>query len=165
MGQTFEELIGPEIDGLYRGALFLTGGEPDEAERLLTDTLTGSFRAFRASQVTRGDDFKAQLDDRLLERFVRTLPSDLPSPYRHEALPATGIEELGAEAILARVATLPGWARAALWLVQFRRIGYESAGERLGVGPAELNDLLAYRSALVAAVEDGGSHRTGKFGG
>ena len=35
MAQTFEELTASELDALYQGALFLSGGIPTEAERLL----------------------------------------------------------------------------------------------------------------------------------
>ena len=44
MARTFEELATPELDALYQGALFLSGGEPSGAEYLVVEAVTLSFR-------------------------------------------------------------------------------------------------------------------------
>lgn len=46
MRRSFEELIGHELDRLYRAALFLSGGRVDRAERLLQSAALRAFREY-----------------------------------------------------------------------------------------------------------------------
>ena len=76
MPQTFEEIVGKELDSLYCGALFLTGGHEASAQDLLVDTLRGAFHVYRSAPVSEGES-GTWLEGALVPVRVR--------PYRTDA--------------------------------------------------------------------------------
>lgn len=165
--QTFEEVATAEVDHLYRGALFLSGGDEEAAEGLLLWTLTRSFHAFRAAKGV--SDAARWLEGRLVDEFVAASKAAgvdvdevwMASPDR----PRRQVGNVDARALAVAAARIPFRARAALWLVVLRRWKYEDAARSLGVSGSELKNLLKYRDALVGAVISGPSERNGTDGG
>ncbi len=188
MHQTFEEFAGRHIDGLYHGALFLNAGEELPAEDLVLWTLTGAVQAFR--RIEEGTASAQWLEGKLVEVFLaRTVSSstddgltddgltdddstdddstddvsvDDPSGHMmssHE--PSTGAVEIDHEVLFRSGANMPPLARAAIWLVLFRRWPYREASEVLKTDVDGLKDLLRYRQILLTAVVRGSVDRNG----
>jgi DNA-directed RNA polymerase specialized sigma24 family protein len=138
MPHTFEELAGREIDGLFRGSLFLTGGREAAAEELLLWTVRRAFHAFRRGE--NHEDFERWLDARLAQEFL-------------EVVGRLGTEEEQLESALYRAtADMPPRARVALWLVLLRRWRYEETSALLGSTAEDLKELLSHRQALSDAI-------------
>ncbi len=169
MNQTFEEFVGPHIDRLYHGALFLNAGEEPPAEDLVLWTLTGAFHEFR--RIDEGSASEEWLEGKLVGAFLAraaagstdddsgvTPPAtELPShkPAGHE--PYTGAVEIDSEALFRAGADIPALARAAIWLVVFRRWSYREAFGVLNTDLDGLKELLQYRQVLLGAVVQGSS--------
>ena len=66
--------------------------------------------------------------------------------------PSPGAVEIDPEALFGAAAKMPPLARAALWLVVFRRWSYDQASRVLGTDVDGLKGLLRYRQVLVTAV-------------
>ena len=66
MSHTFEELVLREIDSLYHGALFLSGGDPAEAESLLVRAVGSAFHA----EIGTAAGSQHWLEERLVHTFV-----------------------------------------------------------------------------------------------
>ena len=149
MRMAFEEIVSREIDALYQGALFLTGGAPQDAEALLAKSVRASFRVYRTAQID--VDAAAWLQGRLVEDFLSG-----ETPVSLVPLPSFSVEAHAGLAELKRVyraaATVPALARAVLWLVLFRRWRHDAVIDQLSLERSEFRDLLGYRHALVAAV-------------
>ncbi len=159
MRETLEEFTGRHIDGLYHGALFLNGGEEPAAEDLVLWTLTGAFQEFR--QIEKGSASERWIERKLVEVFLaRTARGDDGSTegdgFAVDAAagqgPAAGTVEIDPEALFGAAADMPPFARAAIWLVVFRRWTYDDASSVLGTDVDGLKDLLRYRQVLVSAI-------------
>ena len=159
MGETLEEFTGRHIDGLYHGALFLNGGEEPPAEDLVLWTLTGAFQEFR--QIQDGSATERWIERKLVEVFLaRTVVGDYESTDADgfsvdapaSSGPSSGAVEIDPEALFGAAAKMPPLARAAIWLVLFRRWSYGEASSVLGTDVEGLKDLLRYRQVLVTAV-------------
>ena len=161
MRETLEEFSGRHIDGLYHGALFLNGGQEPPAEDLVLWTLTGAFQEFR--QIGDVSAAAEWIEGKLVELFLARAASgsgddgstevDGPSvdvPSSHE--PFSGTVEIDPEALFRAGAKMPPLARAAIWLVVFRRWPYGDASIVLGTDVDGVKDLLRYRQVLLTAV-------------
>ena len=170
MQQTFEEFAGRYIDDLYHGALFLNGGEEPPAEDLVLWTLTGAFQEFR--QIGDVSAAAEWIEEKLVKVFLARAASgwtddgsnevvgssvNVPSSYE----PSSGTVQIDSEALFRAGAKMPPLARAAIWLVVFRRWPYGAASNVLGTDVDGLKDLLRYRQVLVTAVVRGSVDRNG----
>jgi DNA-directed RNA polymerase specialized sigma24 family protein len=151
MSQTFEEMAGPELDALYQGALFLSGGDPSGAERLLIEAVTLAFREHAAD--TAPDEIERWLEVRLVRSFLRHMreePTVLPAAtLERVALGPGTFDSMTPDKLFSAAGDLPGWPRAALWLVLLRRWSYEDAAAAMDVEVAVLSVLLGYRDVLM----------------
>lgn len=182
MHRTFEELAGREIDGLYHGALFLKAGEEAAAEDLVLWTLTGASQSFRRGLSP--SDASRWLEDRLVRAFLageapageapageapageapldsEDGPIDAAEPVR---TPSAVQAEIDPQALFMAAERVPPRARAALWLVIFRRWTYDDASRALDTDPGSLKDLLSYRHVLLTALMRGSSEQSGVNG-
>ena len=159
--QTFEEFAGRYIDDLYHGALFLNGGKESPAEDLVLWTLTGAFQEFRQiGDVSAGAEWiEAKLVEVFLARAASGLADDgstavhgsrVDIPSSRE--PFSDTVEIDSEALFRAGAKMPLLARAAIWLVVFRRWRYGDASIVLGTDVDGVKDLLRYRQVLLTAV-------------
>ena len=159
MLETLEEFTGRHIDGLYHGALFLNGGEEPPAEDLVLWTLTGAFQEFR--RMGAGSASERWIERKMVQVFLaRTMPHDDGSTEGDVLLadvpeghgPSSGAVEIDSKALFGAAAKIPPLARAAIWLVVFRRWSYGEASQALETDEDGLKDLLRYRVVLVTAV-------------
>ncbi len=167
MHRTFEELAGHEIDGLYQGALFLKAGETAAAEDLVLWTLTGAIPSFR--QGLSPADATRWLEGRLVRAFLAGAPpmdSEDGPVVEADAVrsPISGEVAIDPGALFMAAERVPPRARAALWLVIFRRWRYDDASRVLETDPASLKDFLRYRHILLTAIMRGSSDRSGTDG-
>lgn len=164
MSRTFEELAGQELDALYQGALFLSGGNERGAEGLLVDAVALAFQEHAHS--VDPDHVQRWLEVRLVRAFLRQLtpgPTQLPAgaARRLELAPGT-FDSLQARQLFEAAATLPAWPRAALWLVLLRRWSYGDAAEAIGVSKDALVELLRYRDVLIREMMSSARGRLGQ---
>jgi DNA-directed RNA polymerase specialized sigma24 family protein len=163
MVQTFEELAGSELDALYQGALFLSGGDRRGAERLLVEAVTLAFQ----EHVPDSDigDARRWLEARLARAFLRAVregPKVLPAEtVRRIQLDPGTFDLLDSDALFDAAAHLPPGPRAALWLVLLRRWGYSEAAEVLGIDEETMRVFLGYRDVLMREMLGHGHPRTG----
>ncbi len=166
MTRTFEELAGQELDALYQGALFLSGGNARGAETLLVQSITAAFEEYpyeiQISSVER------RLEARLVRSFLKHVTGGPPAPSQANpgrvTLPPGSFDGLDSRQLFRAAGAVPAWPRAALWLVLLRRWSYAEAASAMGLERDALVDLLRYRDALIQAVL-GSSHRsTGLMG-
>lgn len=173
MHQTFEEFVGLHLDGLYHGALFLNAGEEPLAEDLVLWTLTGAFQEFR--QIEEESASEQWLEGRLVKVFLARNGSGSTHSvsnggvgaddrvgnvmWSHES--ASGGVEIDDDALFRAAVHMPPSARAAVWLVVFRRWSYGEAANVLGTDVDGLKDLLGYRQLLLNAVVRRSGDRTG----
>ena len=170
MHQTFEELAGQHIDSLYHGALFLNAGQEPPAEDLVLWTLTGASQEFRQIEV--GGASERWLEGRLVTVFLARRASGSTDAFSDADFSTDDVSagdssrydvsvEIDPEALLGAAAKMPALARAAIWLVLFRRWSYDEASSVLGTGVDGLKDLLRYRQVLLTAVVGRSSDRNG----
>ena len=176
MHQTFEEFVGRHMDALYHGALFLHAGEEAPAEDLVLWTVTGAIQAFR--RVEGGEAKERWLERKLVEAYLaragwnstdrgspEVFSDDNPSTADASTADPTHVGsevvEIDSEALFRSVATLPHVARAAIWLVLFRRWRYEEACDVLGTDLAGLKNMLQGRYVLLTAVVQKPGDRNG----
>ena len=159
MRETLEEFAGRHIDGLYHGALFLNGGEEPPAEDLVLWTLTGALQEFR--QIETGIASERWIERKLVEVFLARSVSGDDGSTNGDGFsvdtpasdgPSSGAVAIDPEALFGAAAKMPPLARAAIWLVVFRRWPYGEVASVLGRDVDRLKDLLRYRQVLVAAV-------------
>ena len=161
MLETFEEFAGRHIDGLYHGALFLHAGDEPLAEDLVLWTLTGAFQAFRHFE--EGSPPEHWLEGRLIEVFLARSASGSTRDGSTHAFSGDDLSidhlsagdvsvEIDPEALLQAAANMPPLARAAIWLVVFRRWSYGEASTLVETDVEGLKDLLRYRQVLLTAV-------------
>ena len=74
---------------------------------------------------------------------------------------STGPLEIDPEALFGAAANMPPLARAAIWLVLFRRWSYDAAASVLETGVDGLKGLLRYRHVLLTALVRRPSGRNG----
>jgi len=145
MSAEYEERVENELDALYRGALFLTAGNEQDAEWLLLDTVGGD---------QAGDDGDAGsarwFEARLAQLFLGSTVA--PAPASPEWTDVAPIPALGREDLFRASAAVPTWARAALWLVLLRGWSYRDASAALGVSIETLRRMLDYRHLLVQEI-------------
>lgn len=154
MPRTFEELAGEELDALYQGALFLSGGSEPRAERLLIDTITLAFEEHAGERdVT---TVQRWLEAGLVRSFLKSVSGFSVSPVgglgRRATLDPATFEDIGSEELFTAAASLPVWPRAALWLVLLRRWTYADAAAVMEVDPSVIPSLLAYRDVLIRSM-------------
>ena len=188
MLETVEEFAGRHIDGLYHDALFLHAGDEPLAEDLVLWTLTGAFEAFRHFEEESPPEH--WLEEKLIEIFLArtasgstddgttdTFSGDDPSTddvsagdvsmddVRRDVMSShelsSGAVEIDPEALLQAAENMPPLARAAIWLVVFRRWSYGDASSLLKTDLYGLKDLLRYRQMLLTAVVRGSVDRNG----
>lgn len=154
MSRTFEELAGTELDSLYQGALFLSGGNAHGAEGLLVNTVTLAFKEHERDAGP--DEIRRWLEARLVRSFLRHLREGPLVLYDHTArrvaLDPVTFESLGLAELFSAAAVLPPRPRAALWLVLLRRWSYGAAASIMDVDVAELEKLLGYRDVLLREI-------------
>jgi DNA-directed RNA polymerase specialized sigma24 family protein len=164
MAQTFEELVGSELDSLYQGALFLSGGNRQGAERLLVEAVTLAFQEHVPD--TQIGDVRRWLEARLARAFLRAVregPRTLPAEtIRRISLDSDTFDLLDADSLYEAAASLPPGPRVALWLVLLRRWGYAEAAQVLGVDDDAFDVLLGYRDVLLQQML--GRRRDGRTG-
>ena len=163
MSKTFEEMASRELDSLYQGALFLSGGDARFAERLLVDTMTNSFREHGKGLVE--DSIATWMEAQLVRHFLDGVDAG-PRLLRNTSETAVGgaFEGLEADTLFASAASLPFWPRAAVWLVLLRRWSYADACDALDVDRDVLDDLLRYRDVLMTEVLRGSRPNNGTDG-
>lgn len=163
MSKTFEEMASRELDSLYQGALFLSGGDARFAERLLVDTMTNSFREHGKGLVE--DSIATWMEAQLVRQFLNGVDAG-PRLLRRASEPAVAgaFEGLEADTLFAAATSLPFWPRAAVWLVLLRRWSYADACDALDVDRDILDDLLRYRDVLMTEVLRGSRRRNGTDG-
>jgi DNA-directed RNA polymerase specialized sigma24 family protein len=154
MPRTFEELATPELDALYQGALFLSAGEPTEAENLVVEAVTLAFREH--ASIERIEDVQRWFEARLVRSFLRTV-QDGPVESPHSQVITNGVDPaafdgLGSQDLYAAAAAIPILPRAALWLTLLRRWSYSDAAAVLSVEESEMPTLLAWRDTLMHAL-------------
>jgi DNA-directed RNA polymerase specialized sigma24 family protein len=164
MAQTFEEWAGPELDALYQGALFLSGGHLAGAERLLIEAVTLAFKEHAAE--TQPAEVERWLEVRLVRSFLRHLlegPTVLPVETLDRISLAPGtFDSLESSQLFSAAASVPAWPRAALWLVLLRRWSYEDAAAAMDIDVEAMDVLLGYRDALMRKMLSSSRHsRTG----
>jgi DNA-directed RNA polymerase specialized sigma24 family protein len=153
MSQSFEELAGSQLDSLYQAALFLTGGDANETERLLVETLTHAFGEFSSHEQAGIEDGTRWLEVRLIQTFIgpdeeEPLPQ-LPDSTERPELGEMTLPPLESDVLFTAAASIPRLARAALWLVLLRRRSYGDAMEVMAIDSRSLASLLAYRDLLL----------------
>jgi DNA-directed RNA polymerase specialized sigma24 family protein len=156
MARTLEELASDSIDGLYQGALFLSGGHEGDAEALLMDTMTLAFHECAGGAPTR-QAVEHWLEARLVRSYLAHAPTHVEGYVTGDAgrqgvAKGSGLRELGPAQLFTAAGALPPWPRAALWLVLLRRWGYGEAARVLGIEVDRLRNLLRYRDALLRQV-------------
>lgn len=171
MHQTFEEFVARHMDDLYNDALFLNGGEVSRAEDLVLWTVTGAFQTFRRIEGVGATE--RWLERKLVEAFLVRAGGDPSGRESMEAFLAedpskpdltdTGSEilEIDSKALFRSAAKLSHVARAAIWLVLFRRWRYEEACDVVKTDVAGLKGLLQGRRVLLTAVVRKSGDRNG----
>lgn len=143
MNKTFEEIVTPRLDMMYRGALFLAAGHEDGAERLLLEAVTTAFR-IHGESIPHGEA-DHWLESHLAKSFLNATELVELSANGREATPQ------GVDPVYAAAATLAPDARVAVWLVIVRRWRYEAAADAMGVPIEEISSLLGHRVAAFSA--------------
>lgn len=166
MARTFEEIATPELDALYQGAMFLSGGEAAGAEYLVVEAVTLAFKEHATDD--RVEDVQRWFEARLARSFLRAVhegATEAPPPaVVIQGVAPTAFMDLGSQDLFLAAATIPAHPRAALWLVLLRRWSYADAARVIGVDESDMPDLLAWRDALMRElVSPGAGDRTGEM--
>ena len=151
MSRAFEEVASEELDALYQGALFLSGGDTRDAEGLLVDAITVAFREY--AEETDVVSVERWLESRLVRSFLKP-PADgatmLPEdPAPRVALEPGMLDAIGSQSLFGAADKLPALPRAAVWLVVLRRWSYRDAASTIGVDAEAIPGLLRYRDVLI----------------
>lgn len=156
MGRTFEELAAQELDALYQGALFLSGGNARGAEALLIESVTLAYEEHPYQQEI--ESVQRWLEARLVRSFLKHA-GEGPEPLIIDSEERGGLaegtfESLGAAQLFNAARAVPPWPRAALWLVLLRRWSYGDVAVAMGLPPEVVPELLRYRNVLVKEIID-----------
>lgn len=162
MTRTFEELAGSEMDALYQGALFLSGGDPHRAEELVVDAVVLAFQE-HAAEVD-SEQTRRWLEARLVRAHLRrsTAAHDAaaPGPVDRRGIDPESFDALGPDELFAAARTLPPGPRAALWLVLLRRWSHRDAARAMEIDDDVLERFLGYRDELMRElIGRGGARR------
>jgi len=159
MRETFEDNIGPELNSLYRAALFFCGGQAEKAERVLTSSILSAFLSWRSGGgatpaldlverklarviVEHEDDPEERRPSRgqglrLVRLLVRRRTSGpLHDPAAPDPTPP-GVQELMQAAL-----GLSARSRMAFWYAVLERRSYAEIGVILGCSPREVAGLV-----------------------
>lgn len=150
MARTFEEIAGEEMDALFQGALFLSGGDAAEAERLVVDTVMLAFDEYATE--TDPDHTRRWFEARLVRSFLRRFDATAsrpPRPFAAATSDPSAFDNLGPAQLFEAAAMLPPGPRAALWLVVLRRWRHRDAAEAMSVEEPALESMLEYRHTLM----------------
>jgi len=162
MSKTFEELAGSELDTLYQGALFLSGGDARAAERLLIESITLAFEEHAGDTDER--ETRRWFEARLVRSFLRHVRGEprptAAAPLNRDGIDPNAFQSLGSDELFGAAAEIPAWPRAALWLVLLRRWSYEDAAAAMNIDERWMYTLLGYRDALMRELL--GSTRPGR---
>lgn len=165
MARTFEDLTGSEMDALYQGALFLSGGDADEAEELVVHAVMLAFQE-HAAEVD-AEQTRRWLEARLVRAYLRrSTTSDgvgTPRAVDRRRLDPEAFDTLGPEELFAAAGELPPGPRAALWLVLLRRWSHADAARAMKVDDESLERFLGYRDVLLRELI--GDRRAGRRSG
>ena len=166
MGRAFEELAAQELDGLYQGALFLSGGNARGAETLLIEAVTLAYEEHPyESEIA---SVERWLEARLVRAFLKRVsggPAPLPIDLERRVDLAEGtFESLGATELFAAARAVPPWPRAALWLVMLRRGSYADVASAMGLQLGAVPELLRYRDVLMKEIIGRERSRNGSTG-
>ena len=165
MGWTFEELASRELDGLWHGALFLSAGDQHAAEQLLERALRHALASLRATG--RPEHAQKWLEARLVGAFLETPAGPALEvgrwhwPWSARQKPSAPVEprpDPRVTLLFDAARTIPADARAALWLVVFRRWKPDEAAGVLLVEPGAAHALLEQRVMLTHALVSGLPH-------
>ena len=148
MDRTLEETVLEAMDGLFRGALFLCGGDAAQAAERVERLAATAFRLQRETSLPVPDP---RALDRLLVRDVLADPPGPASDPGPEGVGPLDLGEVSADAVLRAAGAVPLPARAALWLVLIERWPYAEAADALGTDTNGLRAQLAYRDLFMAA--------------
>lgn len=169
MPETFEEIVGRRLPGLYAAARFVAAGDDQVAEELLSDALATAFSRHGTWEWD-PTGLECALVDEVLRRWRLGIP---PAGKRTPGTPRGGRNgprippPSVANDVLAGVdithfnrsaRSLPLRARVAIWLVSLERWRYDEAAKALGVERDELLELLAWRDTLLAESLAGPQH-------
>ncbi len=139
MRQPFEDLIGTELDRLYRAAVFLTAGQADEAEQLLRAAVVDAYREYNMgrTELERPDVW---LDGHLARALLQpeSLRDDL---WWRSTAPPTGASTESSvplanhqlEDLAWAAGDLPSRQRITFWLGVLERRRYGTISEILDV--------------------------------
>jgi DNA-directed RNA polymerase specialized sigma24 family protein len=153
MGRTFEELAAQELDRLYQGALFLSGGNERGAETLLIEALTRAHEEHPYQ--TDVASIERWLEARLVRSFLKHLsepPTRTSSALERVALREGAFEDVGSDELFRAARSVPPLPRAVLWLVLLRRWSYADVASTVGIEPAVVPELLRYRDVLMREI-------------
>lgn len=180
--RTFEELVGEELDRLYRGALFLMEGRVNEAERLLTNAVLEASCAYEGSWSEPAQQ-RLWLDQCLAESFLarsrlegglydrREGASDpatavpisrSPGRDKAHALQSASLDSLDISMLGRAAGRLLAGHRIALWLSLIERRTYAEIADMLGRSRA---DIATWIREGHAALEDALRRDSGKRSG
>jgi DNA-directed RNA polymerase specialized sigma24 family protein len=160
MPLTFEERVSEELDALYAGALFLSGGHETRASDLVVEAV----RLASSEYSGRGEigSFTQWMEGMLVRSLLRDGSGEGLEPRTWggkdagpDQLDAAALDGLGWADLVGAAAVLPPQARVAVWLVTLRRWSYEQVERTMGVGRDGLRELLACRAQLVGAAVAG----------
>jgi hypothetical protein len=145
--RTLEETVLERMDELFQGALFLSGGDVDQAADRVERVAALAFERYAHAPMSEADP--AALDRLLVET---ALESPLPSEPEAAAPPVgpLDIDEVSTDAVLRAARAVPIAPRSALWLVLIRRWSYRAAAEALGTDVDGLRALLGWRDRFTA---------------
>ncbi len=146
MRRSFEELVGFELDRLYRAALFLVGGSPQSAERLVTTTVLQAHREY-AALVAEPDESSSWLLDCLARRLLAGEPASnsafsfaersdslIDDGKRRDADPRSASlpSKIDVQNLAEVAVSLPHRHRIAFWFAVVERRRYRAIAEILG---------------------------------
>ncbi|MDH3207080.1 MAG: hypothetical protein OEO79_10730 [Gemmatimonadota bacterium] len=169
MPLTFEERISEDLDALFAGAAFLSGGQEAGTKSLLVEAVSCASSEYH-EDVDAGA-FTQWMEGILVRAFLapssagavpakRAADSSKQSRVRPE-----DFRSIAWANIVRAAAGLPAQSRAALWLVLLRRWSYQDAASAMDIDLDSLRGLLTYRAAffegVVTGTADSGVRETG----
>lgn len=154
MENEFEELIERGLGQLYSAALFMSGGVEPRAEDRVVEALAEAASHWLTPSEAGGLSW---LEERVVllcverERQGRASRSG-PAAASVGALDPAALPNVSRDRFYRAAAELPPPARAAVWLVMFRRRPYADVAALLNISRDELRDMLTYRETLISVL-------------
>jgi DNA-directed RNA polymerase specialized sigma24 family protein len=166
--RSFEEVIGEEMDRLYRAALFFAAGREDRAEQLMTSAVLEAFRAYQGSEPA-PERIDLWLDGHLVQTLLRMegaraggFPDDRArwdAPRR--AASARIPESVGMEELARAAAALPTRHRIAFWMAVLERRRYLEIAEMLAGSRGDVARWVREAHHWITAELAGSGRRAG----